>query len=304
MTVLVTLVGEQPIPNLLPVRALRPAQVLYVHTGRGPRGTEKVARRVARLVPESTPDFVLVDAHDLIKARTQLQAKLAQETDLVFNLTGGTKPMAIAAYALSLERAVPFVYFQSEGPHGREVQSVLCHYRFEQGAPVLVRRESLAPGLLSLDDYFRAHWEQGYDESGPSDERGGDLERLVRAVLEGWVDEIKAGVRPRGFKEQVEIDLAIRCGNQVGIIEVKTGGAGSGKHAVDQLTTVAARELSGTYTARFVVTGGEYRQEYRAVAQELSVRVVQVETYGNRLAPASVALLQQAIAEHLPCRHP
>jgi len=303
MPTLVTLVGEQPIPSLLPIRHLQPERVLFVHTGSGARGTEPVARRVARLMsPNTLPDFVLVKPYELLETRQLIAAQLQAEEALLVNLTGGTKMMALAAYALAVERNMPFVYLQTEGARGRNLQSVLYRYSFEQQTPVLAQRETLPSDLLTLDDYLRAHWEHGYVESGPSTSSGGDFERAVARALTGWVDELKLGVKPQGFADQVDIDLVIRCGNQVGLLEVKTGGEGSGKHAVDQLTTAAARELSGTYTARFLITGGEKRAEFKPIAREVDVEVIELWGYrGGRLDENSVQVLRQRVSACLPC---
>ncbi|MEA3341387.1 MAG: DUF1887 family CARF protein [Chloroflexota bacterium] len=306
MTTLVTLVGEQPIPNLLPIRALRPEQTLFIHTGRGPRGTQGVAERISRLVEQETqPDFLLVQPYDLLETRQAIADQLGAEP-AIFNLTGGTKIMALAAYALAVERNAPFVYFQTEGPRGRDQRAALYRYGFDQRRPVLQERRVLNQPLISLDDYLLAHLpafeETGFakDDDGKLNS-GGRFEQAVARALDGWVDELKAGVRPKGIKDQLEIDLVIRCGNQVGIIEAKLGGQGSGKHAVDQLTTAAAREYLGTYTARFLVTGGERDKRYAALAQEVDVHTITLPGYRNgRLSQQDVRNLRQRIGQHLP----
>ncbi len=301
MTTLITLVGEQPIPNLLPARHLKPERVVFAHTGSGARGTEPVARRVARLLTDCAVEFIETSAYDLLPIRARLAQHVAGGEEVIFNLTGGTKMMALAAYALAVEHNAPFVYLQTEGERGRDLQSSLYHYAFAGQTPVLRQRETLPADLLSLDAYLRAHWEHGYIEGGAADNAGGDFERAVSRALNGWVDEVKTGVKPQSFADQVEIDLVVRCGNQVGLIEVKTGGQGSGKHAVDQLTTAAARELSGTYTARFLVTGGERRSEFKAIANEVDIEVIELWGYrGGRLDQHSVSLLRQRLAARLP----
>lgn len=308
MTTLVTLVGEQPIPNLLPIRALCPQRVLFVHTGSKTRGTEPVARRIARLVEQETkPDFVAVPPYNLLAARQKINDRLAEPA--IFNLTGGTKMMALAAYALAVEQNAPFVYLRTEGPQGRDQKAVLYHYTFDDHRPVLSERETLSAPLISLNDYLLAHLPD-YREEGFSKEKdsqrlsvGGRFEQAVAHALDGWVDEWKAGVRPQKIKEQVEIDLAIRCGNQVGIMEIKLGGRGSGKHAVDQLTTAAAREYLGIYTTRFLVTGGERDSRYVALAHELDIHVITLSGYRHgRLSRQDINNLRRRVAELLPCR--
>ncbi len=301
MTTMVALVGEQPIPNLLPVRYLKPTALVLVYTER----TKNVAQRLQQLLSElEIMPLELLDAYQVAAIRERIQQSIAAQEDLLFNLTGGTKTMVLAAYDLARQLQSPFFYFQTEGPHGRDQQSVLYRYTWHDDTAVLEQRFVLKDPLISLDDYLRVHFGT-YNETGFSKERGGVLERAVYRTLKGYVDEIKVGVRPGGLKNQVEIDLVIRCGNQVGFIEVKEGGEESGKDAVDQLTTAAARELSGVYVARFLVTGSTRDVRYKAVAQALDIRVIELpdwhEDQGS-LSPRAAEQLRRAIAERLPCQ--
>jgi len=306
MPTLVTLVGEQPIPSLLPIRHLKPERVLLVHTT-GNSGTEAVAQRLKALLPPGIAEYIPVDPYALGKIRAELEKKLAGERELLFNLTGGTKPMNFAAYALAAERAAPFLYFQTEGRRGRDQRSLLYRYEWQAGQPTLAGQEELPPDLLSLDDYLRAHL-VGYQAEDPHLEQpeptdGWKFERAVYEALAGWADEVLAGVKPAGVKDQVEMDLLVRCGNQVAVLELKS--YGSGKEAIDQLTTAAAREYLGTYTTRLAVIGGQVDDRFKALARALRVGVVEFPTYraGQRtLRPEEVTALHQALAERLPCR--
>ncbi|MGQ9787499.1 MAG: hypothetical protein ACUVSJ_13690 [Anaerolineae bacterium] len=301
MTVMIALVGEQPIPNLLPMRYLKPDGLVLVYTKR----TEKVAQRLQQLLGDAeTYALKIENPYDIAAIRDKIRAAVAGETDQLFNLTGGTKTMVLAAYDLAREAKSPILYLQTEGPRGRDQQSVLYRYTWRGDTLELQERYVIDQPLITLDDYLRVHFE-GYEKRGFSREKGGELERAVYKALHGWVDEIEAGICPDDVKEQVEIDLAVRCGNQVGFIEVKGGGDESGKDAVDQLTTAAARELAGTYIARFLVTGRTQRDEYKAVATALNISVVELTDRRRRdgsLTPADVQRLRNRIAERLPCR--
>lgn len=301
MTTLITLIGGQPIPNLLPIRAIKPERALLVHTGTGAHGTQPVAERIARLLKDTPYELVKVPAYDLSKARSTLAEHLAAPGDLCFNLTGGTKIMLLAAYALAAEHAAAFVYLRTEGGAGRNVESILYHYEFQDGQAEQVKQERL-PALITLDEYLNAHWEHGYEEAGFDDTEGADFERAIYRALKDDVDEIMVGVKPGGMKEQVEIDLVIRCGNQVGVIEVKRSGKGqSGKKGVDQLTTAAAKDLSGTYTTRFLITGGGERQDYADLAQKSNIRLIRLPSYyQGRLDKRDALRLHQTIFEVLP----
>lgn len=303
MTTMIALVGEQPIPNLIPVRYLKPEALVLVYTKR----TEDKAMNLVRLLAENGVVPVKVDdPYDLTATRSDVLKAIQGHTDLLFNLTGGTKTMALAAYELAKHTNSPFIYLQTEGAPGQALQTVLYRYRFEAGQSVLEQPVPIDEQVISLDDYLRAHfgdYETGdfhrTKQGGLSE--GGLLEKAVHDALKDWVDDIKVGVRPKGVKQQMEIDLVIRRGNQVGFIEVKSGGGQSGKEAIDQLTTAAARELSGIYTARFLVTAATAHDEYKALASRLDITVIELPGYRDgRLGRSDREVLRRQINARLP----
>lgn len=299
MTLMVALVGEQPLANLLPVRFLKPEEVLLVYTKR----TQQVAVRLQTLLGgDAEVGLLEADPYDLMALYDKLSERVSGDHPVVYNATGGTKLMALAAYALATARRQDVVYLQTEGPHGVDRDPTLRRFSFDTGGTMLAAKpERLDKPLITLDDYLRVHF-GGYEERGidPSLE-GAELERAVSSVLEDGVDEVKTGVVPASVKEQIEIDVVVRQGNQVGLVEVKTGGRGSGKKSVDQLTTMAAREYGGTYTARFLVTGGSGRDDFRAVADKLEVKVIEIRDglTNGRLSSRDQETLRIGVLERL-----
>jgi Holliday junction resolvase-like predicted endonuclease len=300
MTLLVSLIGEQPMPTLLPVRYLQPDEVLLVYTQR----TQRVAARLQPLLEEKAEvGLLLADPYDLTKLVDALKAHMpAADHGIIFNITGGTKLMAVAAYALAAERRSEVVYLRTEGMRAVGQQELLYRYTFAaDGAMQGGKPEHMAAPLITLDDFLRAHFD-GYQAQGVDMRvQGADLELAVAAALEGYVDEMIAGVRPAGLKSQIEIDLVVRKGSQVGYIEIKSGGEGSGKKAVDQLTTSAARELSGIYTARFLVTGAARSTAHKPVADRLEVKVVELNDplKGKRLSTGDAYALRLGVLSEL-----
>jgi len=272
---LISLIGEQPIPNLLPIRALQPDENLLVYTDK----TEPVARRL-RAIISGGPDLgcdLQVPAYHFDRTLAALRAAMPGTGEVVFNLTGGTKMMALAAYALAVQTGRPFVYIENQ-------RSRLARYGFEDGGPVLQSSQEL-PALIDAGDYLNAHLPgfavEGYsrDEKGRLSE-GGQFEAAVHQALASRLDEVLAGVRPAGVASQIEIDLVLRCGNAVGIAEVKLGGGDSGKRGLDQLKMEGESTYLGAYTSQFLITAAfKLRDPIRTLAYKRGVHIIQIPNY-------------------------
>ncbi|MCR4407430.1 MAG: DUF1887 family CARF protein [Anaerolineae bacterium] len=267
-TALILLVGEQPAPNLLPTCHLKPDTVLLVHTDR----TRDIAERLKDLLSKDCRCLLRnVDPYDLPGIQLALRGFLDQELvgyRLLFNLTGGTKPMSLAAFLTASQRSAPFVYFQTEG--GR---SLLHRYQFtDQGKVRLESSEELSV-TLTLDDYLRAQV-GNYTTESPRDE----FEQQVYQTLQSIPElEIFTSVRPQGL-EALEIDFVVRLGNQVGVMEAKTKGAKSG---IDQIQAVAEQRYLGTYMAKFLVSGRPVDRNNKNLAQAYSIEVIELPSYAD-----------------------
>lgn len=294
---LLSLIGDQPIPNLLPIRHLQPAQNLLVYTTK----TRERARLLRQLIGGNVEDDLLVDAYDFQVILTKIQQRLEGINDVQFNLTGGTKMMALAAYALAVQRQAEFLYVESEKHH-----SQLYRYGFEQGLPVL-REKLLMATLITAADYLNAHL-PGFDETGFSIDdngqinEGGLFEREVYHALRQRGLDVLAGVRPANVSQQIEIDLVFRVDNQVGIAEVKLGGGESGKRGLDQLKMAGEPIYLGTYTAQFMIVAAP-RLHGRAsgLAAQRGVTVITLPEYreGYPLPPVAANRLVTQITQRL-----
>ena len=294
--ILLSLVGEQPIPSLLVSRHLRPERTVLVCT----TDTDPVARRLQRLI--GAADLVRVQPYNLRATYNAMQRAIGDAPDVVFNLTGGTKPMSLAAFALAEGRRGPFVYLQSQGP-----TSLLFRYGFDGDLPELAGQETLPP-LITAADYLHAHL-PGYREAGFSRAADGELTdggRFERAVYEALVHrgfEALTGVRPEGVANQIEIDVVIRAGNQVGIAEVKLGDrTGEGpKAGLDQLAMAAGREYLGTYVAKFLVTARRLPPAVETLATARGIRTIALPGYrdGRPLNRADADLLESGLRQRL-----
>lgn len=294
---LISLIGEQPIPNLLPILYLWPQEVVLIHTSTTKTATERIAD-IARARIGCRIDVLETDPYDIAM---QLQAiRQAATGKVIFNITGGTKMMSLAAYEVAGHEGADFVYLQSE-----RGETKLLRYGFDTGAPALKSSEAI-PELIKIDDYLRAHC-SGYEVRGFSkDERGaltdgGLFERSVHAVLSKHF-EVLAGVAPKGAGNQIEIDLVIRRANTVGIAELKLGGSGDRpKQGIDQLNTAAGREYLGTKTVKFLILANRLNRGNRELAKARNVIVIELNEYvlGSALTPSDAQLLTNEVRKGL-----
>jgi hypothetical protein len=293
--IMISLIGEQPIPNLLPIRYQPPAFAVLVHSDR----TEKAARRLERLLPPGCkPVYCSVSAYDIQAMSIDLTILIERQgwkaTELTFNLTGGTKSMALAAYLVAAKERSPLLYLQSEGKKTR-----LYRYEFEaDGTPRMVD-DRLLPGLITIDDYLRAYVDDYQLTGFSADEAGGAFERAVYAMLQPTVDEMVAGAKLLGA---LDVDLVVRCGNQVGIIEAKTGPGV--KKGIDQLNTAGGQRYLGTYTQKILVSDQRWdhtRSNLRELAEARRIEVIEVPSFGaqGQLSAEDADRLAKTVCECL-----
>lgn len=268
MSILISLVGEQPIPVLLPAVQLKPDQHVLVCSAE----TEPVAKRLQKF-GEGWQVKLLKSPYNLEAMITALH-EIAVGEDLFFNLTGGTKLMSLAMYRVAMETRSRFGYLESQN-HRSDFYVYAVQGDSILSEPVMEISES-----LSIDQYLQAHLDD-YEETGISQTEGGRLEQWVKAALEKAGFETKAGVRPAKAGGQLEIDLVVRKNNQVGIVEIKSGDkkGESSKKGIDQLTTAGAREYLGTYTARFLVVARGQERYIKELAQAQRVNLIEIPHY-------------------------
>ena len=267
-TAMVSLVGEQPAPNLLPARYLKPDLMILVHTDR----TARVAQNLRGLLePEIRCETCKVPPYSIADAFIQLEECLKDKAsghETIFNLTGGTKTMVLAAFHLARGAGSLFIYLQTEGN-----RSLLYKYGFRGNEIVQARPPEEIGETITLDDYLRMYLGE-YTEGRPRD----PLEEEVKAVLDSVEGlEVKYSVRPSGM-EALEIDFVVRLGNQVGVGEVKRKGA---KRGIDQINAVAAPRYLGTYIKKFLVSGKEVDRNNRILARAYRIKVVELTSFST-----------------------
>lgn len=286
MAMMVSLVGEQVAPILLPILYLDPDSVLLVVTQR----TREIAARLAGMFSECfiSDDVPAYDIPGVYEGTAKAMKSAAPDgAEVVFNLTGGTKPMALAVHQLARERGDDWIYLQSEGARSRL-------YRFHSHGEARRYRIDEIPSLLILDVFLRAHL--GTYQQAPPQHWS---ERLVLEALSGEVDECMTSVTHGG---SLEIDLVLRCGNQVGIAEVKTGKGARSKAGIDQLTTAGEQRYLGTYTRKYLILDRQLGSNNRELALAHRIGLIELNSLqSGALTEADRQLLLSAVLPTLGC---
>lgn len=260
--ILLSLVGEQPIPNLLVARALEPRVCVWAHTDR----TKPIAERLRQLLDPLPTTLLPVAPYDVDAIERQLTAWLLTQdrAHVVFNLTGGTKPMAWAAERVAARYTRPFVYLQTEGRATKL-------FRYQPHGETLALVESReVPALITITDYLHAHglwhWRVKHES------RRSPFERLVEPVVRRACDEVHCNLDFNAF----EMDFVIRRGNHVGVVECKSGKrkSESKRAGIDQLVIASDNKYLGTYTERFLITDSVLPSNLNDLAEARKIHVI------------------------------
>lgn len=150
----ICLVSGQPDANLLPVldKGLRPSRVILLATpqmGLAARNLQAAIRNYVKA------EIVMLDsAYDMNRLSDQLTSlEEKQDLDLedaVVNITGGTKPMSIAAFRWCSAFGVPCFYVSV-------ADSVLTLFSGEKMQDMETRRIEVDASAKFLPRYFQAH---------------------------------------------------------------------------------------------------------------------------------------------------
>lgn len=293
---MISLVGEQPTPSLLPILCMQPQRTVLVCTERTKVVSERlnsVLKATSCGVPVEERPFV-VEPYGMIDVESALREFISDKgwkaEEIVFNLTGGTKPMAFAAYRLAEQLGSPVIYLQSEGR-----KSKVYHYRFSARGPELEKVDEVPP-VLNIDIYLKAYLGE-YTEDEPKDE----FEQMIAAVLRSELDEVKTSVKPPPeFGGVLDIDLVLRCDNHVGIAELKTGGKAKEKRGIEMIITAAEQRFLGTYTKKFLILDKEYGSNNLKLAEAHGIIVIELPSVQNgKLSPGDSNKLIQTVKTEL-----
>lgn len=280
MTALILLIGGQPLPNLLPALHLRPTDAVLAYTD----STKLVSERLQSLLEDVDIAChpVRCDAYAISITAKSLGEKLAKlnADEVIFNVTGGTKAMVLAANQLAMQNHNGIVYLESE-----KGKSNLYEYRYNNESNLQHQSTVTLAELLTLRQFLDAHiGKSKWEEAGPSKDVGGPFEVAVaQALLKNLPTlEILQGVKFLGNRDgknhQADLDIVVRCGNQFARIECKNT-AKATLDAMKQLNMVS--ELLGTYTRKIIALSRPPDEIHRAVYEATRTKVIELTSFSN-----------------------
>lgn len=299
---LLSLLGEQPIPNLLPLwQDSRYTATQFAAT----QATLPLAVQLASFIRRDPQlgrltvlETIRLAPYDLAQSRAVLSGRLADcqlaGQPVCLNFTGGTKLMGLAALQAAFGSGVSLLYVATEenrlitlGSDGAERAS----------EPIRVR--------VDVEQYLRAH---GLDVGtspnfgrGPARPRqavGDPLEQRVfqAARKAGVFDDVRRQVFIRRFTERGpvlnELDIVVTRNGRLVVCSCKSGRSAT-REALYELASLSRREAAGIYCGKVLVSDQpDLPPALRDRARASGVRLV----YGPELP--NVASHLRLAAEH------
>jgi len=266
MTLLLSLLGEQPIPNLIPLwhsteftatrfaatqTTLPVAQML----------TEAI-RKDPQLKHLKVEEPLILEAYDLGQARSRLVAALAeyqaQGIPVRLNLTGGTKLMSLAALQAAYGTGVPLLYVTTE-------QNQIIHYQSDGSE---TSREPIQV-QISVAQYLSAHGlevsdNQAFDPNGPRSQiappkEGDELEKKVERLAResDYFDDVRRGVYIRAVSGRTlvtnELDVVVTHNGRLAVCSCKSG-QNLNNDDIYEVASLSRREAAGIYCGKVLVS--------------------------------------------------
>lgn len=307
MTVLLSLIGEQPIPNLLPLwqfSEYTATQFAATHT------TFSVAEMLQSAIQkdpqlrtvEVLPPLEKFPAYDIGQARAVLAAAIAKHQregrQVCLNLTGGTKLMCLAALQAAFGSGIRLLYVSTEenqmitlGSDGAELERTPIQVK------ISVEQYLVAHGLEVGDDpSFNPHKERF---AAPPPKEGDELEEQVTHLAQqsGLFDDVRRNVfiRKQTRRDPVnnELDVTVTRNGRLAVCSCKTSGKKEAlREAIYELASISRREATGIYCGKLLVNDqDDLPLAIRDRARTMGVHLV----YGSEIPNVAEHLRQATI---------
>lgn len=302
--ILLTLLGEQPIPNLLPLWQYPEfSGVQFVVTPR----TRSLADSLAGFIRQDQTlchlqiyDPIEVNAYDLMETRMRLIQALLSHTSrhlpVTLNLTGGTKLMSLAAMQAAYGLAVPLLYVSSETGEMILYTSDGIEQRREEIHVAITVEQYLQVHGIECSPYQNFTDNPNYTPIRPPKEGDWLEEAVYQAALQsGKFDDVRKNlfIRRNGRNENVinELDVVVTRNGLLGVCSCKAGKI-IRNDDLYELEALSSREKFGIYCGKvFVCAASEIPEGVKQRASADKIRLA----FGENVAEKAVTQLLESL---------
>ena len=268
MKTMIALVGEQPLPNVIPVKYYSPSRLVLAHT-KNERST-LIAKRIKEFFGDQPKvDLLeLENGYNIDQIYSRLYQFICQNElgELLFNLTGGTKPMSFAALELAQELKCQAFYYQSENNlsqlHLYDLSAGSLKYQEPISIDVNLEVEDVLK--LFVGKCCKKNFENAFEEQ-------------VFNILKNLGKEYSA-LHNVYVGPNVEVDWILCYKNKLAVGDVKSQVKKSG---IDQVNGVTDQRTLGTYTKKFIISAREPDDNNRLLAEAYRIKVIVVPSANN-----------------------
>lgn len=282
--ILVSLVGEQPIPNLLPLWQFPEfTRTQFAATDVTREHAERLRRAIAQdaaLKHVELLPTLAIDPYDLQKTRLALAQAMGRHLErgesVCLNLTAGTKLMSLAALQAAYGTGITLLYVATET--GQFIFLRSDGAEFER-RPIEVS--------ISVEQYLRAYgFEVSQDRHFRPPREGDALEKEVENRLKesGLFDDVQRNVLIRRVKEQGEVknelDVAATRNGHLAVCSCKSVKE-LDRSSLYELSSVVRREYAGIYCGKVLATTAEVTDGLRERARLWGIELVDAPQLWN-----------------------
>lgn len=290
--ILISLVGEQPIPNLLPLWQFE--QITRIQLAASQSTWKRAEEMAAAIASDPTLkriqvlDHLKIEAYHIQHSRLRLAQAvgnfLHQDEEVWLNLTGGTKIMSLAAMQSAYGTGITllytamesdeFIFLHSDGSESHReaiqvdvsVHQYLQAYGFEVSDNHLFRPSNYAPP--------------------PSPKPGDELEKRVEqaARASGFFDDVRRNVHIRkltnGGMVANELDVVVTRNGRLAVCSCKATQE-IDKPVLYELSSLMRREYAGIYCGKVLATTAEATDALRERARLWGIQLVDAAQLEN-----------------------
>jgi hypothetical protein len=265
---MIALVGEQPLPNVIPVKYYSPSRLVLAHT-KNERST-LIAKRIKEFFGDQPKvDLLeLENGYNIDQIYSRLYQFICQNElgELLFNLTGGTKPMSFAALELAQELKCQAFYYQSENNlsqlHLYDLSAGSLKYQEPISIDVNLEVEDVLK--LFVGKCCKKNFENAFEEQ---------VFNILKNLGKEYSVLHNVYVGPN-----VEVDWILCYKNKLAVGDVKSQVKKSG---IDQVNGVTDQRTLGTYTKKFIISAREPDDNNRLLAEAYRIKVIVVPSANN-----------------------